>query len=73
MFQLYVGLEEGSQYSGKSLPILMKKYIPPKKSKSVIVHTGQYFAVFSFVEFLHLYTSLRVEIRSKIDAVMSLL
>lgn len=73
MFQLYVGTEEGSRWSGKSLPVIMKKYIPPNKPKTVIVYTGQYFAVFQLVEFLHLYSSLDPPVRSALDAVLSLL
>jgi hypothetical protein len=55
MFQLYVGTEEGRRWAGKSLPVIIKKYIPPEKPKAVIVYSGRYFAVFPFVEFLKLY------------------
>jgi len=51
MFQLYVGTEEGSRWSGKSLPVIMKKYIPAGKPRAIIVYVGQYFAVFSLIEF----------------------
>ena len=73
MFQIYVGTEEGNCFSGKSLPIIIKKYTPPTKPKSVIIYSGIYFAVFPFVEFLHLYTSLEVAIRFKLDSVLALL
>jgi hypothetical protein len=72
MFQLYVGTEEGCSWSGKSLPVIVKKYTPPEKPKSVIIYTGQYFAVFPFVEFLHLYASVGVAVRSSLDAVLAL-
>jgi hypothetical protein len=72
MFQLYAGTEEGSRWSGKSLPVILKKYIPPVKPKTVIVYTGQYFAVFPFVEFLHLYASLEIALRSQLDGILSL-
>ena len=72
-FQLYVGTEERELWSGKSLPIIMKKYIPPEKPKSVIIYAGQHFAVFPFVEFLHLYASLHFHIRAQLDEVFSLL
>jgi len=58
MFQLYVGMEEGRCWSGKSLPIILKKYVPPEKPKAVMIYKDQYFAVFGFVAFLHLYASL---------------
>ena len=73
MFQLYVGTEEGDRWSGKSLPVIIKKYIPPEKPKTVIVYAGQYFAVFPFLEFLHLYVSLEVAVRSRLDTILSLL
>ena len=55
MFQLYVGTEEGYKWSGKSLPVIMKKYIPPDKPKTVIIYTDSYFATFPFLEFLRLF------------------
>jgi len=73
MFQLFVGTEDGNRWSGKSLPVILKKYIPPEKPKTVIIYTGQYFAVFPFVEFLHLYASLEVDVRSRFDGVLALL
>ena len=73
MFQIYVGTEEGLCWSGKSLPIILKKYIPPVKPKALIVYSGQYFAVFPFIEFLHIYASLDADSRHKLDGVLSLL
>jgi hypothetical protein len=73
MFQLYVSTEEGERWSGKSLPVIIKKYIPPKKPKAVIVYVGQYFAVFPFIEFLHIYATLESHVRGKLDCVLSLL
>jgi hypothetical protein len=73
MFQIYVGTEEGECWSGSSLPVILKKFIPPLKHKTVIVYTGQFFAVFPFVEFLHIYASLDGSTRSRIDAVLYLL
>ena len=73
MFQLYVGTEEGGRFSGKCLPVAMKKYIPAEKPKPVVIYVGQYFAVFHFVELLHLYSSLAGDIRSRLDSVLALL
>ena len=70
-FQLYIGTEEGMKWSGKSLPVIMKKYVPPDKPKSVIVYAGQYFAVFQFVEFLHLYASLDMILRTELDCILA--
>lgn len=72
MFQLYVATEDGFRWAKKSLPVIVKKYIPPEKPKSVIVYSGQYFAVFPFVEFLHLYASLNETIRSHLDVVLGI-
>jgi hypothetical protein len=73
MFQIYVGTEDGLCWSGKSLPVILKKYIPPVKPKSVIVYSGQYFAVFPFIEFLRIYASLNLIARSNLDEILSLL
>jgi hypothetical protein len=71
MFQLYVGTNEGSRWSGKSLPVILKKYIPPEKPKAVVIYAGNYFAVFPFLDFLRLYASLDPRIRSQLDPVFS--
>ncbi len=39
--------------------------------ESVIVYAGQYFAVFEFVEFLHLYASLDMTRRSELDCIFA--
>jgi len=72
MFQIYVGTQEGNHWSGKSLPVIMKKFVPPVKPKSVIVYSGLYFAVFPFIDFLHIYSSLEGEVRSSLDSVLAL-
>lgn len=51
-FQLFKNLEEGNKYSGKSLPVVLKNY-KEDRQKSVIIYSGQYFGVFSFIEFIH--------------------
>jgi len=73
MFQLYVCTDEGSCWSGKSLPVILKKYIPPHKPKSVIVYSGQFFAIFPFLEFLHIYSDLDPLTRNALDSVLALL
>ena len=72
-FQLYVCTDEGECWLGKTLPVIIKKYIPPDKPKSVIVYTDRHFAVFPFIEFLHLYASLEINARSVLDAAFSVL
>jgi hypothetical protein len=73
MFQLYVGTEDGNCWAGKSLPTIMKKYVPPDKPRSVIVYSGLYFAIFPLVEFFRLYASVDAGTRSNLDEVLSLL
>lgn len=70
-FQLFKNMEEGSKYSGKSLPVIIKNY-KEDKQKSVIIYSGQYFGVFSFVEFIQLYASCSAEVRKLLDPTLSL-
>ena len=71
MFQLYVGTEEGCIWLGKSLPVIMKKYVPPLRPKTIIIYSGQYFTVLPFVEFLHLYASLGAALRARLDPILA--
>jgi hypothetical protein len=41
-------MEEGEKYSGRSLLVVLKNY-KEDKQKSIIIYSGQYFDVFSFV------------------------
>ena len=68
-FQLYKTLEQGQKYQGKSLPILAKNY-SSEKPKEVLVYAGQYFGIFSFLEFLQLYAECPLEVRRLLDVVL---
>jgi len=68
-FQLYKTTNEGRKYNGKSLPIAMKKYTG-KGPKSVIIYSGQYFAVFGFLEFIQLYSSCDTEVKKCLDPIL---
>jgi hypothetical protein len=72
MFQLYVLMEDGARWAGKSLPVIIKKYVPPENPKAVIIYSGRFFAVFPFIEFLRLYATLDSSIRSELDGVLAL-
>jgi hypothetical protein len=50
-FQLFKNMEEGSKFLGKSLPVVIKNY-KEDTQKYVIIYSGQYFGVFSFIEFI---------------------
>lgn len=68
-FQLYKATDDGQKYNGKSLPIAMKKYTG-KGPKSVIIYSGQYFAVFGFLEFIQLYSSCDTEVKKCLDPIL---
>ncbi|NLZ53417.1 MAG: transposase [Thermoanaerobacteraceae bacterium] len=69
-FQLYKGMEEGGKYEGKTLPVAMKKYVEDR-SKSIIIYSGQYFAIFGFLEFIQLYASCGTEVKQCLDPILS--
>jgi hypothetical protein len=70
-FQLYKNMEEGEKYSGKSLPVVLKNY-KEDKQKSVLIYSGQYFGVFSFIEFIQLYAGCPAEVRKLLDPTLAL-
>lgn len=69
-FQLYKEMEEGRKYTGKSLPVAIKKYVGDG-SKSVIIYSGQYFAIFGFLEFIQLYASCSTEVKQCLDPILA--
>ncbi|WP_123052936.1 hypothetical protein [Clostridium sp. JN-1] len=70
-FQLFKNMEEGRNFSGKSLPVVLKNY-KEDKQKSVIIYPDQYFGVFSFIEFIHLYAGCFAEVRRLLDPTLAL-
>ncbi|MFC0906651.1 transposase [Clostridium sp. MT-14] len=70
-FQLFKNMDEGSKYSGKSLPVVIKNYKSDRK-KSVIIYSGQYFGVFPFIEFIQLYAGCPAEVRKLLDPTLAL-
>jgi len=68
-FQLYKSMEEGKKYIGKTLPVAIKKYVE-NGPKSVIIYSGQYFAIFGFLEFIQLYASCGAEVRERLDSIL---
>jgi hypothetical protein len=71
-FQLYTAMEEGSEWAGKSLPVVIKKY-NPKQPTSIILCVGRCFATFPLLEFLQLYASCDIDIRLRLDPILALL
>ena len=70
LFQLYVATESGQQWAGRSLPVIAKNF-KSEQPKTIIIYTGQYFAVFVFLEFIQLYASLAPDVRMELDEVLS--
>lgn len=54
-FQLYTMLPDGKQYSGKSLPVLLKKY-QVKAQAYLVIYVGDEFGVLTLFEVLVLYS-----------------
>jgi hypothetical protein len=69
-FQLYKSMEEGRKYAGKTLPVAIKKYVE-NGPKSVIIYSGQYFAIFGFLEFIQLYASCGTEVKQCLDPILA--
>ena len=69
-FQVYKNLEEGKDYVGKSLPVVVKNY-KETRPKSVIIYAGQYFGIFPFLEFLQLYAECTLEVRRLLDPILA--
>lgn len=68
-FQVYKNLEEGQAYIGKSLPVVVKNY-KETKPNAVVIYVGQFFGIFSFLEFLRLYAECPVEVRQLLDPML---
>ena len=75
LFQLYVACEEGKQYAGKSLPVILKNYEFHKRKErkpvSVIIFAGSNFGIFPFLEFINLYAMLPETIKIKLQGVLA--
>jgi hypothetical protein len=70
-YQIFKNTEEGSAFSGKSLPVVIKNFVF-EKPKSVIVYVGQYFGIFPFLEFIRIYASLDGKTRTSLDHILAL-
>ena len=69
-FQIYKNLEEGKAYTGKSLPVVVKNY-KESRPKSVLLYVGQYFGIFSFLDFLQIYAECTLEVRRLLDPILA--
>lgn len=69
-FQIYKNLDEGKGCAGKSLPVIAKNY-KETRSKEVVIYVGQYFGIFSFLEFLQIYAECTLEVRRLLDPILA--
>ena len=67
---IYKNLEEGKAYTGKSLPVVVKNY-KESRPKSVLLYVGQYFGIFSFLDFLQIYAECTLEVRRLLDPILA--
>ena len=63
-------MEEGKAYIGKSLPVVVKNY-KETRPKSVVIYSGQYFGIFSFLEFLQIDAECTLEARQLLDPILA--
>lgn len=69
-FQIYKTTESGKKWAKKSLPIVLKKY-SENKPKAIIIYVGQYFALFTLLEFVHLYASCNDDVKKCLDVILA--
>lgn len=69
-FQIYKNMEEGKPYVGRSLPVVAKNY-KETRPKEVVIYVGQYFGIFSFLEFLQIYAECTLEVRQLLDPILA--
>ena len=72
-YQLYKNTEEGSKYANKTLPVILKKYVPKNKPKNVIIYVDNYFGIFRFSEFLDIYASCSEDIKANLKKALDLI
>lgn len=69
-FQIYKNMEEGKDYAGRSLPVVVKNY-KETRTKAVVIYIGQYFGIFPFLEFLRIYAECTLEVRELLDPILA--
>lgn len=71
-FQVFKTLDDNEKFQRKSLPVLLKNYVPQKKQTSIIIYAGAYFGIFGLMEILKLYASCSEEVKQKLEPALSL-
>jgi len=68
-FQIYKILPEGEKYTGKSLPVILKSYVP-KKNNYIVCYVEDKFGIFSIGSLCDFYVSCSEEVRAKLKWVL---
>ena len=69
-FQLYTMTSEGDRFSGKSLPVVLKNYVPKTRSAIIIYNWFYEFAILTLLETMKLYADCDIGVRSKLDEIL---
>ena len=68
-FQLYTMLPEGSKFAARSLPVVLKNYVPQALGY-VVLYVGFSFGIFTLVEIMRLYAECEDGVKPKIEEVL---
>lgn len=69
-FQISKNTEEGNKYARKSLLMIIKNY-KSEKQKQIIIYSGMYFGIFTFLEFIKLYSSCDKSLQEMLDPILA--
>ncbi|WP_419023401.1 transposase [Emergencia sp.] len=69
-FQLYTLFPEGAEFIGKSLPVILKKYLP-KVQPYVVLYTGYEFGVLKLIDLMELYAHCDETVQSKFKTILT--
>ncbi len=70
-FQIFKTLDGNEKYHKKSLPVLVKQYVPKNNKPSIAVYAGSYFGIFSLLELMDLYVSVGDKVRTKLRSALT--
>ena len=68
-FQLYTLLPDGEKFLHKSLPIILKNYLPEVQSY-VVIYAGYKFGILTLLELMELYAQSNDEVKEQFKAVL---
>ena len=65
-YQIYKDMEEGEEYIGKSLPVILKNYKQKSKNQRFIIYVDKYYGIFNFSDIFEIYGNAKQKIKEKI-------